>query len=181
MQSKLGYLLSGPITVSGTNDVAASVLHVATQYTPDNALERFWNIETLGITQQEDNPTKSVFDQYIDKSISREPNGSYTACFPWKKDHPPLPSNYSTCTRRLRLLLHKLKATPALFATYTEILADQERRGFIEKVPEPTQTEKCHYIPHHAIRKDSPTTPLRIVYDCSCHQAKGLPSLNDCL
>jgi len=61
MQSKLGYL-SGPIRVSDTSDVAASVLHVATQYTPDKALERFWNIETLGITQQEDNPTKSIFD-----------------------------------------------------------------------------------------------------------------------
>ena len=143
--------------------------------------KRFWNIETLGITQQEGNPTKSVFDQYINKSICCEPNGLYTACLPWKKDHPPLPANYSTCTRRLRSLLRKLKATPALFTTYTEILADQERSGFIEKVPEPTQTEKCRYIPHHAIRKDSPTAPLRIVYDCSCHQAKGLPSLNDCL
>jgi len=112
MQSKLGYLLSGPITVSDTGDVAASVLHVATQYTPDNALERFWNIKTLGITQQEDNPTKSIFDQYINKSISCEPNGSCTACFPWKEDHSPLPSNYSTCSRRLRSLLHKLKTAP---------------------------------------------------------------------
>jgi len=62
MQSKLGYLLSGPISVSSTNNVAASVLHVATQYTPENALEKFWNIETLGITQPEDNLAKSIFD-----------------------------------------------------------------------------------------------------------------------
>jgi len=41
MQSKLGYLLSGSTTIYGKHDVAVSVLHVATQYTPDNDLERF--------------------------------------------------------------------------------------------------------------------------------------------
>ena len=38
----------------------------------------------------------------------------------------------------------------------------------------------CHYIPHHAVHKDSATTPIRIVYDCSFKQ-KEHPSLNDCL
>ena len=38
-----------------------------------------------------------------------------------------------------------------------------------------------HYIPHHAIEKDSPTTPIRIVFDCSCRQSPSYPSLNDCL
>ena len=96
-------------------------------------------------------------------------------------DHTPLPTNYFTCTCRLQTLIHKLKATPSLFATYSEILADQERCGFIEKVQLPTKTDNCHYIPNHTIMKDSPTTHLQIVYDCSCHQSKNLPSLNDCL
>ena len=38
-----------------------------------------------------------------------------------------------------------------------------------------------HYIPHHAVEKDSPTTPIRIVFDCSCRQSSNHPSLNDCL
>ena len=38
-----------------------------------------------------------------------------------------------------------------------------------------------HYIPHHPVRKESSTTPIRIVYDCSCRQSQGQPSLNDCL
>ena len=37
-----------------------------------------------------------------------------------------------------------------------------------------------HYIPHHPIRKES-TTPVRIVFDCSCRQSAQSPSLNDCL
>ena len=38
-----------------------------------------------------------------------------------------------------------------------------------------------HYIPHHPVRKESSTTPIRIVYDCSCRQSQDQPSLNDCL
>ena len=66
MQSKLGYLLSGPITIpTGMNDTATSVLHVATQYTPENTLEKFWNVETLGITQQDNSPNQAFMEQLL--------------------------------------------------------------------------------------------------------------------
>ena len=38
-----------------------------------------------------------------------------------------------------------------------------------------------HYIPHHGVKKDSATKPIRIVYDCSCRQPADKPSLNHCL
>ena len=38
-----------------------------------------------------------------------------------------------------------------------------------------------HYLPHHGIKKDSITTPIRIVYDCSAKQSPDSLSLNDCL
>jgi len=34
---------------------------------------------------------------------------------------------------------------------------------------------------HHAIKKESATTPIWIVYDCSCRQPPHYPCLNDCL
>ena len=40
---------------------------------------------------------------------------------------------------------------------------------------------KVHYIPHHCVKKSSATTPIRVVYDCSCQQSECDPSLNDCL
>jgi len=45
----------------------------------------------------------------------------------------------------------------------------------------PSEFTGTHYIPHHAIEKDSPTTPIRIAFDCSCRQSCDHPSLNDCL
>ena len=37
-----------------------------------------------------------------------------------------------------------------------------------------------HYILHHLVYKESATTPVRTVYDCSCSVGDN-PSLNDCL
>ena len=63
---------------------------------------------------------------------------------------------------------------------YGKIIAEQEKRGFVEKVPTCVDGD-VHYIPHHAVHKDSSTTPIGIVYDCNCHQSKHHLSLNDCL
>ncbi|VDH93045.1 Hypothetical predicted protein [Mytilus galloprovincialis] len=63
-----------------------------------------------------------------------------------------------------------------------DIIKDQKRRGFIERRTENgNQSNRIHYIPHHAVKKDSSTTPIRIVYDCSCHESPHKASLNDCL
>lgn len=64
-----------------------------------------------------------------------------------------------------------------------DIIAEQERQGFIKKVPEIDTLMKkpIHYIPHHPIKKESSTTPKRIVYDCSCCKTPHHASLNDCL
>lgn len=66
---------------------------------------------------------------------------------------------------------------------HTEMIEDQERRRFIEKVRDEDDKKGIfvHYIPHHPVRKDSETTPIRIVYDCSCKPRQNSPGLNECL
>ena len=176
--SKLGYLLSGPLEASNQCQTVASTLHVATQQTPN--LEKFWSVEAVGITPG-NYPNNTFLDTYINSSVDRLSDGSYRARFPWKDSHPPLPTNYSTCSHRTRTLVRKLALTPSLLSKYSDILEDQERRGFIEQVQHMTNSTRCHYIPHHPVHKKSMTTPIRIVYDCSCHQSREQPSLNDCL
>ena len=100
---------------------------------------------------------------------------------PGMTGHPPLPTNFSTCSHRTRALACKLALCPPLLNKYSEILADQEHRGFIERVQHIANPTRCHYIPHHPVHKESSTTPIRIVYDCSCQQGRDQPSLNDCL
>ena len=69
-----------------------------------------------------------------------------------------------------------------MLAAYDKIIQEQLHRGFNEKVTDPQSTTgHVHYIPHHAVLRDSSTTPLRIVYDCSCSPNAAQPSLNSCL
>ena len=95
-------------------------------------------------------------------------------------DKPDLPSNFNICQRRTKNLLTKLKLTPTLLKLYNDIILEQERRGFIEQVTNSSATA-VHYLSHHTIKKDSPTTPIRMVYDCNCRENPHAASLNDCL
>jgi hypothetical protein len=82
-------------------------------------------------------------------------------------DAPALPDNYLACERRTRAMIHRLAATPDFLKCYGDIIDHEEqiKRRFIEKVEETKLTDKAHYIPHHPIRKESTTTPVRIVFD----------------
>ena len=86
---------------------------------------------------------------------------------PWKTDHPPLPSNYVVCEKQTRVLTRRLGQTPELLKVYGDIISEQERRGFIDRVIDTNLSENVHYTPHYPVTKDSSTTPIRIVYDCS--------------
>ncbi|XP_071161140.1 uncharacterized protein [Mytilus edulis] len=83
---------------------------------------------------------------------------------------------------RTESTIRRLSREPHLLRKYSEIIEEQMKRGFIEKVNDKNDNGKgTHYIPHHAVKKDSTTTPIRIVYDCSCKKSPDHASLNDCL
>ena len=182
VQSKLGYLLSGPVS-SSENTRNLQVFHTAIHPIEDCfSISQFWDVESAGtLPSPKPLPVNSFFTSYLKSSIGRTPDGSIVAKFPWKDNHPPLPSNRNVCEGRARSLARKLSCTPDLMSLYGDIIADQLKRGFIEQVKVSHIPEECHFIPHHPIKKDSTTTPLRIVYDCSCRQSPTQPSLNDCL
>ena len=183
VKSKLGYLLSGPINSNTPFMPSTRILDVMiSQNEEEFDLQRFCTVESLGISPPTLNDEHAnQAQEYQSTSITRDKDGAYTAAFPWKKDHLSLPSNYKVCERRTRSLARRLAQTPDLLNTYGEIIADQEKRGFIEQVQPQQNGRNLHYIPHHPVDKDSSTTPVRIVYDCSCRQSTNAPSLNDCL
>ena len=159
MRSKLGYLLSGPMSVV-TPQGNSMAFHVSAQQpTSEPNLQQLWSMESLGISPTEESPN-TFLKQYRANSIEQLPDGSYSTCFPWKESHPPFPSNFSTCVHRIRALTCKLSQTPYLLTKYQDIITDQENHGFIEKIHPTADDNRCHYFPHHGVRKDSLTTPL---------------------
>ena len=183
-KSKIGYLLSGPVrTTNQSTRARASILHVmASHEQGEFDLERFWNLESIGIKPPEaTDETTAFLRHYQDTSITQQEKG-YNAKLPWKEDHPPLPTNHDIAQRRTRSMVHHLAKEPQKLKMHNDVIAEQERRGFIERVAYPEITKgSCHYLPHHAVFKESATTPIRVVYDCSLRLSKTHPSLNECL
>ena len=179
-QSKLGFLLSGPVPCPTSQTSAITTMAIASTEEPN--LDRFWSVEEAGTTQSYTHKQDTVFiEHYQATCINQAIDGTYIAKFPWKPDRPHLPSNLDICEKRTRHLITRLQESPTIFQLYHDIIADQEKRGFIEKVPPNCQPANAHYLPHHPVTKNSTTTPIRIVYDCSCRQSKIHASLNDCL
>ena len=183
VESKVGYLLSGPAPITTGQFLATtSSAMMLTLLPTEFNLERFWDLESVGVTPPHDHPENSVLNHYSTSCITRDDDGAYVARFPWKLDHPELPTNYTVAKQRTKQLVKRLFQAPELVKVYSRIIKEQESKGFIERVDDqPTSHTSVHYIPHHAVEKDSTTTPIRIVFDCSCRQSSRHPSLNDYL
>ena len=183
-QSKLGYLLSGPLPNILSSTSSALLQITSTMPSEDPLLpnlEKFWSVEGVGTDNVAKSADLTFLKSYQESAISRTNEGTYVAKFPWKVDKPDLPSNFATCKVRTLTLVKKLRKSPKLLQLYGSIIKEQEQRGFIEKVNGDDEAANIHYLPHHPVKKDSLTTPIRIVYDCSCRGSNGVASLNDCL
>lgn len=143
----------------------------------DNSLKSFWELESLGIKQDE----SSVYEEFT-KNIEFM-NGRYEVSLPWKPLQKKLPSNFTLAKKSLEGLLNRLNYNPDVKKEYHAVIQDQLRQGIIEEVTEDPRANidgKVHYLPRHAIiRKDKQTTKLRIVYDASARSEGG--SLNGSL
>ncbi|VDH95444.1 Hypothetical predicted protein [Mytilus galloprovincialis] len=140
-----------------------------------------FNTQQSTFSKELDEDDDAYIKAYQDRSIEFREN-KYFARLPWKQDHDELPTNLAVTKRRTENVIKRLTQKPDMLKKYGNIIQEQERRGFIERVDETAETqEKIHYIPHHPVQKESSTTPIRIVYDCSCRQSPNSPSLNDCL
>ena len=166
--SKLGYLLSGPVKLTNTLHTNTNTIMLTITRQCEFNLERFWNLESVGVSESDLSTEEDMLQHNLSSCVTRDPDGAYVARFPWRLDPPSLPRNFTGAKHRTRQMLKRLAKTPNLLQIYSKIIDEQKARGFIERVEEIDVQSNIHYIPHHSLEKDSPTTPIRIVFDCSC-------------
>ncbi|XP_064638310.1 uncharacterized protein LOC135494325 [Lineus longissimus] len=163
VQSKLGYMLSGPVDQSNTVSNRPRILNVSNNTREDEIrLQQYWDLETLDITDDSIDPVPLDYKSYCETHLHYTENG-YVSQLPWKVEHAPLPTNYNVALKRTRNMVRKL--TPELCQVYDDILSDQIKRGFIEEILDDDITTG-HYLPHRSVKRDSSTTPIRIVHSC---------------
>ena len=93
---------------------------------------------------------------------------------PWKPNHPLLPTNETIAKGRIRCTVRRLATVPGKLRAYNQIITEQEKRGFIEKIPHSLPSAPCYRerLLYHS---------TSCVFDCSCKTNDSQPSLNDCL
>lgn len=183
IKSKLGYLLSGPVYGTKLHSIDSSMMNVMVSHKlEEQDLEKFWQIEAIGTEKIDEELPMQDFQLSYEKNSIQFHDNRYHVKLPWKENHPTLPLNKNKAYQRTINVIDRLKKEPELLFKYGEIIAEQERRGFIEKIHSKLPNDrKVHFIPHFPVKKDSVTTPIRIVYDCSYHETLNAASLNDCL
>ena len=177
VETKLGWVLSGPVNSNMTDGNNATVLTVHTLHIgtgPDEQLDKtlqaFWELESFGI-----DPDNSTLPNHPTLAVKLK-DGRYEVSLPWREFHQPLPDNYNLSLRRLKGLLQRLRRDPKILQEYCTIIQDQLDRDIIEMVESHDKhPSRIHYLPHHAVvRQEKETTKVRIVYDASA-RAQALP------
>ena len=111
IHTKLGWVLSGPVTVGNSNQCSMNLVttHTLRVDPLTGQLRAFWELESLGIKPNE----KSVYDDSRNDLKFRE--GRYEVSLPWKQFHRTLPDNYNLSQQRL---LRRLRQDPARLRSY---------------------------------------------------------------
>ena len=187
-----GYMIYGPLRQKQllsaatviSNRVAANLLGQES-FDPQESVELFrevpklWELDVIGIDPKARKPEDDLtFKRYV-QSVQYD-NNQYWVRLPWKPAHSHLPTNFRMAIGQVQSLRSSLEEKGDL-DSYDELIRKQLEADFIEIVPNATLKEgETHYLPHHGVKKDSVTTPLRMVFNCSAKTGKN-PSLNDCL
>ena len=200
VESKFGWILTGRSTTDGNtsaetmcgmlilpsyrhNNYDLQFQNETSSMDPGN-IDDFWKLETIGIKDpihvNDDDKAQIQFNQTIKKI-----NGRYSVTWPWKEPETEsdLPENYALALGRFKSTVRRFEKDNDLMSKENDIIADQERKGIIERVtPATEEGPRLHYIPHHAVvTPTKTTTKVRIVYDASDRVKKTDKSLNDCL
>ena len=143
-------------------------------------VHKLWDLDFVGISHIEEPPEDLRSKTHFESTVKYD-DGRYWVELPFKDNCPFLPTNFRLALGQMNNQVKKFRTQPELLTCYNNIIKDHLKSDFIEVVNNPQVTPQTHYLPHHAVAKQSSTTPLRIVYNCSAKLSKTAASLNDCL
>jgi len=157
--------LSEPIYIKShhltTPHVTTNAFHVAIMKLTieDLNLQQIWLLKEAGTNQHTRQKRDGAFlRNYQKTSISQAEDGTYTARFLWKLDHPQLPINF---TRRTSSLQARQTESPSqYYLRPSEEGLHRETVATIASPLPPCQIGLCH-------------NPIRVAFDSSCRQGKG--------
>ncbi|UYV61264.1 hypothetical protein LAZ67_1004155, partial [Cordylochernes scorpioides] len=178
--SKLGWLLTGKILLSGENSNQDITMFASEEQ--DDFLEKFWELESVPSAKSLTREEISCEEIYINNLKILE-DGRYSVGLPFRT-LPTLGESRINALKRFLSLERKLQKSPSILKQYCDFMDEYLLINHMELIPSDeldTPSGQCYYIPHHCVFKEqSTTTKLRVVFDASCKTSNG-KSLNDFL
>ena len=188
LRTSLGWVFSGPMGSHGQDCTVSVSVQVCASQELNDTLQKFWNLESIGIKPVEMPVSTSQSESTVLKKFKATlayKNGRYEVSLPWKDEQVVLKDNYKQARSRLYNLEKNLLQDSSKAKSYQEAINKYVEDGVAEEVPyeqyAPADGRPVFYLPHHAvIREDKQTTKTRVVFDASARDLNGV-SLNSCL
>ena len=137
LKKKFGWVLSGPAHELSNGSHGANLLITHTLRIDaaleqqsdsdlDASLKRLWDLEILGIKEDE----SSIYEKFTTSVQHHE--GRYEVELPWKETHPTLPDNLDLSQARLRNLLLHLRKDQCILREYDSVIKNQLSSGSLK-------------------------------------------------
>ena len=97
-------------------------------------IEDLWSLESIAINPKSKEERDDLLMESFKKTISRQPDGRYEVCWPWRKENPDIQDNYELALGRLKSLIKRFDQKKRLRQRYDDIINEQLQKGIIEQV-----------------------------------------------
>ncbi|KRY42505.1 hypothetical protein T01_11252 [Trichinella spiralis] len=175
LETLLGWIICGKPHSSPSKE--ARVLLTKVKEPTDAALRKFWEIEAMGITPEDDvAPEDTRMMERFEKSLSF--NGErYQVGLLLSEGQPDLPVNVKQAMRRLTTVERRLAQSDKDSCDYSSTMRRYLVNGWAEPATESGPPKRTWYLPHHAVYKgEGEERKCRVVFDGSARY--GETSLN---
>lgn len=147
----------------------------------DEAFRKFWEIQEIAVTLPF-TKDEELCETHFAQTHTRSSDGRYMVRLPFKPQHEPISSSVNIAVQRLQTMERKFTKNSSFQQKYCDFMDEFLMLDHMEKIPpHQIQNNRCFYLPHHAVLKESSTsTKLRVVFDASANSNSGI-SLNNAL
>lgn len=179
----LGWILSGTVNaVNKPKTKNISVMHA--QINEDDSLKKFWEVEEKFSRNKLLTPEEQQCEDLYRRTTKQDDDGRYVVRLPFRDVNPLCKAGNSRgiAESRFKSLEKRLGKNEKLKEEYTKVIKEYLLLGHMRAVKKnDKKRQEAVYLPHHAvIREDKTTTKVRVVFNASEKNNKGI-SLNDSL
>ena len=138
LRTSLGWVFCGPTGGHGQDCTVSMSVQVCANQQLNDTLQKFWNLESIGITPVEMSVSTSQSESTVLKKFKETltyKNGRYEVSLPWKDEQVVLKDNYKQARSRLYNLEKNLLQDSSKAKAYQEAINKYVEDGVADEVP----------------------------------------------